>query len=170
MKSIYQELLDIANKDMMFMPMTIDEFCGENEADYEDDEIDDNLIYMPLERTFLLGEDGRQVDVTDFHHAICNIPFTEKQLEKYADGDVYKGYPIAVSFLIDKKLYMQNLDILMQEGLALVSYTNGTCFSFVDGVEIFETSAGGDAIRVVMGFAKQGVLEHGELDDDEKEA
>lgn len=172
MKSIYQELLDIANKDVMFMPMTLGEFCDEDEedcdTDFDDDEIDDNLIYMPLERTFLLGDDGRQVDVTDFHHAICNIPFTERQLEKYADGDVYKDYPIAASFLIDKKLYMQNLDILTQEGLALVSYTNGTCFSFIDGVEIFETSAGGDVIRVVMGFAKQGVLEHGDLEDNEE--
>ena len=172
MKSIYQELVDIANKDLTFMAMDFgDAYYDADEEDelnplYEgdddnEDEIDSNLIYMPLERTFLCTEEGRQVDVDDFHYAICNIPFTESQLEKYVDGGIYKGYPIAVSFRINKKDYTDNLDILTKEGLAIVSYTNGTCFSFIDGVEVFETSVGGDSIRIVMGFAKQGVLPDG---------
>lgn len=180
MKSIYQELLDIANKDLTFMAMDFggafydadeeeDELNPLYEGDADDeDEIDNNLIYMPLERTFLFTDDGRQVDVEDFHYAICNIPFTESQLEKYVDGGIYKGFPIAVSFRINKKDYTDNLDILTKDGLSLVSYTNGTCFSFIDGVEVFETSAGGDSIRIVMGFAKQGVLPDGKAGIPEK--
>lgn len=166
MKSIYLELLSLPEEQVTFNAINMDDydgnpfFFGDDEdddidADDEDEAIDENLIYMPLERTFLLL-DGEQVDVSDVQFSYANFVMKDKTLAEYDDGDIYKEYPIAVSFLMERGDYMRHLAKLSAKDIALVSYSNGTYHSFEEGIEVMDFSAG-ESVRIIMGFAKEGV-------------
>lgn len=166
MKSIYLELLNLSGDQMAFQAINFDGFYPDEDDDYEepeeDDTVDDNLLFLPLERTFLcVGEE--QFDVSDLQFAYMNFTLKDRTLEKYDDGDLYKEYPIAVSFLMDRADYMRILPKLSTEDLSVASYTNGTSHSFEDGVEIMDIGAG-DSVRIVMGFAKEGIPHGSSLD------
>lgn len=165
MKSIYLELLSLPEEQVTFNAINMDDYDGnpfffgdedDDDIDEEDDDaVDENLLYMPLERTFLLL-DGEQVDVSDVQFSYANFVMKDKALAEYDDGELYKEYPIAVSFLMDRGDYMRHLAKLSSKDIALVSYSSGTCHSFEEGIEVMDFSAG-DSVRIIMGFAKEGV-------------
>lgn len=163
MKSIYLELLSLPEEQVTFNAINMEDydgnpfFFGDDDDDIEDEDeaVDDNLIYMPLERKFLLL-DGEQVDVSDVQFSYANFVLKNKTLDEYDDGDIYKKYPIAVSFLMERGDYIRHLAKLSSKDIALVSYSDGTCHTFEEGIEVMNFSAG-DSVRIIMGFAKEGV-------------
>lgn len=157
MKSIYLELLGLADQQLEFSAINFGGIYDGDEDEYDEpeDNADSNLIFLPLERTFLrIGDE--EVDVEDVQFSYVNFTFKDESLKKYDDGDLYKEFPIAVSFLMDRGDYMRHLRGLSSEDLSLVSYSNGACHSYEDGIEVMDISAG-SSVRIIMGFAKEGV-------------
>ena len=168
LKSIYQELLGMSENQMAYNAITLDGFYeDEDDENYYDPDTQDGVtdeelgevIGMPLERTFLcIGEDI-QVDIEDLHFAIMNVKLSDEVLKEYVDGELYKAFPIAVSFLIDRKDYIRYTRQLVSEEKAIVSYSGGACHTFENGVQVLDMTAGPEQVRMVMAFAKEGVFD-----------
>lgn len=169
LKSIYQELLGLSENQMAFNAISFGDMYGYDEDEDEDydpatqngvaDEDVGEVIGMPLERTFLCIGQDIQVDIEDLHFSILNLNLPEEALKKYVDGELYKQYPIAVSFLMDRQDYIRYTRQLVKEDKAIVSYSGGACHTFEDGIQVLDMTAGPDQVRMIMGFAKEGVFD-----------
>lgn len=164
LKSIYQELLEISEQ-QTFNAISFDDFIGGYEdEDYDDDENgatqnggeQGDVIFMPLERTFLCLGDEIQIDIDDLHFAALNIPLDDTTLKDYIDGSAYRQFPIAVSFLMDRGDYIKYARELLEEEKAIISYSNGACHSFEDGIQILDITAANNMVKLIMGFAREG--------------
>lgn len=131
---------------------------GRDEEPYYEDldeelDIEDNLIYMPLQRT-VLSRGELEIDVDNVEFAQRYIP--AKALKEYADSDLYSKYPIAVSFTIKKRKYGEYRNTIdLSEGIIQLDCCDGRYhYSFIDGIEVAAVSMD-NKVKLVYGFAKE---------------
>ena len=169
LKSIYKELLEFSEQQASYNAIQLDGFYTYDAEDgYIDEdsdvltppnggvnEEDDNLIYMPLERTFLCAGDDIQIDVENVCFANLNFPIPESALKEYMDADLFRNYPIAVSFDIPREAYICYAKELVSKDKALIAYSNGACHAFEDGVQVFDLASGDGNVKLIMGFARE---------------
>ena len=171
LKSIYEELLSSLENQMAFNTISFGDFYDggydDEDEDYDpatqngvaEDEDLGEVIGMPLERTFLCIGQDIQVDIDDLHFSILNVNLSEEVLKEYIDGELYKQFPIAVSFLMTRQDYIRYTRQLVNEEKAIVSYSGGACHTFENGIQVLDMTAGPDQVRMVMGFEKEGVFD-----------
>ena len=167
LKSIYKELLEFSEQQASYNAIQLDGFYtyGDEDDDYDEDftppnggvneEVDDNLIYMPLERTFLCVGNDIQIDVENVCFANLNFPIPEDALKEYMDADLFRNYPIAVCFDIPREAYVCYAKELVSEDKALIAYSGGACLTFEDGVQVFDLASGDGKVKLIMGFARE---------------
>ena len=168
LKSIYRELLEFSEQQASYNTIQLDGFytydaedgyIEENEdfapSNQGVNEKDDNLIYMPLERTFLCVGNDIQIDVENVCFANLNFLIPEDALKEYMDADLFRNYPIAVSFDIPREAYVCYAKELVSEDKALIAYSSGACHAFEDGVQVFDLASGDGKVKLIMGFARE---------------
>jgi hypothetical protein len=160
MQSIYKTLLAI-NKPINIIPIGYD--CEDDCDDYcecgeEYCDNGDTMQAIPLKRDMLVfgaGKDADSENIENLESAMIHYPV--KKLDEYDDGELYKEYPIAVSFTMDIHSYYNvvNSDAAHDGTLRITHF--GPYFNtlFDKGVIVMAFKCG-DKMDVIAGFKQEG--------------
>lgn len=163
-KSIYKELLDMAQDSQVNDDMDIDmmePFLGDM-ADIMSnyDESESKIAYLPIKRHYI-EQNGLRYDISGILSYAVRDGIPKNILDEYIDGEFFNDYPVAVSFLMRRDDYIKMQRETFTNGLYnILRFSRGMHNVFSAG-HIVTVYGDSENVTVIAGFSKEG----DELDD-----